>query len=82
MIKILHSADWHLDSPLLLRHPRLQAALRHVPEQVATLCKQHNCDLLLLSGDIFDGPCTADTLHAVKCALEDVAVPVLISPAG
>ena len=84
MIKILHSADWHLDSPLMLRQPqqakRLQAALRRIPEQVAALCKQHSCDLLLLSGDIFDGPYAADTLHAVKNALEEVAVPVLISP--
>ena len=84
MIKILHSADWHLDSPLLQRSPeqtaRLQAALRRIPEQVAALCKKHSCDLMLLSGDLFDGPCAADTLQAVRNALEEAAVPVFISP--
>ena len=84
MIKILHSADWHLDSPLLLRSPAqaeaLRAALRQVPEQVATLCRQHRCQLLLLSGDLFDGAPTKDTVQAVKNALEDAAVPVFISP--
>ena len=79
MIKILHSADWHLDSPLL-RQPRLQAALQQIPEQVAALCRQLGCHMLLLSGDLFDGACTANTLSAVKHALEEVAVPVLISP--
>jgi len=84
MIKILHSADWHLDSPLMLRSPSqaqtLRKALHRIPEQVAALCRQHSCDLLLLSGDLFDGPYAADTLHAVQSALEEAAVPVFISP--
>jgi len=84
MIKILHSADWHLDSPLMLRSPAqvepLRAALRRIPEQVAALCRQHQCDLALLSGDLFDGPYAADTLYAVRNALEEAAVPVFIAP--
>ena len=84
MINILHSADWHLDSPLILRAPAqaeaFRKALQRIPEQVTALCKKHNCDLLLLSGDLFDGPYAADTLQAVQNALEDAAVPVFISP--
>lgn len=84
MIKILHSADWHLDSPLMLRSAAqaepLRAALHRIPEQIAALCKQHRCDLLLLSGDLFDGPYAADTLHLVQNALEDIAIPVFIAP--
>lgn len=84
MIKILHSADWHLDSPLMHRSHeqavQLRAALHRIPEQIAALCRKHSCDLMLLSGDLFDGPYAADTLRAVRNALEEVAIPVFISP--
>ena len=84
MIKLLHSADWHLDSPLLFRDSRqaeaLRSALSHVPEKIAALCKDQACDLLLLSGDLFDGPYTPNTLRSVQNALEEVSVPVFISP--
>ncbi len=84
MIKILHSADWHLDSPLLFRDPEQAALLRshmqQIPERITAICKQEQCDMMLLSGDLFDGPYAADTLQAVKNALEQAGVPVFISP--
>ena len=84
MIKILHSADWHLDSPLLFQDPEqaqlLRKALSRIPEQIATICKAENCDILLLSGDLFDGAYAADSLNALRSALEQVSVPVFISP--
>ncbi len=84
MIKILHSADWHLDSPLLLQDPEqsklLRKALARVPEQVAAICKEQKCDMMLLSGDLFDGPYAADTLQTLRQTLENVAVPVFIAP--
>lgn len=84
MIKILHSADWHLDSPLLHRShdqaAQLQAAMHRIPEQIVALSRKYGCDMLLLSGDLFDGPYAADTLRAVRNALEDAAIPVFISP--
>jgi DNA repair exonuclease SbcCD nuclease subunit len=79
MIKILHSADWHLGSPLLQK-ASLKTALMGVPEQIAALCKQENCDMMLLSGDLFDGIPSADTVQAVRNALEGASVPVFISP--
>lgn len=84
MIKILHSADWHLCSPLSslaehLRQPLLQA-LNTLPEQVAQICCRESCDLVLLSGDIFDGPCTTETRITLCRALEGMQVPVFISP--
>ena len=79
MIKILHSADWHLGSPMLQKES-LRQALSRVPEKIATLCKQENCDMMLLSGDIFDGNCGKETVQAVRAALESVGVPVFISP--
>ena len=84
MIKILHSADWHLCSPLSslaeeLRQP-LEQALLALPEQVASICRQEKCDLVLLAGDIFDGPCNTQTRLALCRALEAMEVPVFIAP--
>ncbi len=84
MIKILHSADWHLDSPMLRHTPeqakRLRQSLQSIPMLLAEACKNEKCDLVLLSGDLFDGDYAADTLAIVKKALETMAVPVFISP--
>ena len=84
MIKILHSGDWHLDSPLQGRSPEQAAGLRRellkIPGKLAELCKEENCDLVLLSGDLFDGAYTQATFRVVCDALADMAVPVFISP--
>lgn len=84
MIKILHTADWHLDSPLQGKTPEqaqfLRRALLALPGKIAAICRQEHCQLVLISGDIFDGAYTVDSLNAVKRALEEMAVPVFISP--
>lgn len=84
MIKILHAADWHLDAPFVGRSPEQVAYLRQellkIPGKVAALCRQEQCDMMLLSGDLFDGSCTAESVSAVKQALAEAAVPVFISP--
>ncbi len=83
-MKILHSADWHLCSPLQGRTPQQQVLLRRhlrlLPGKIAALCRQYGCDLMLLSGDLFDGPYDADTLQILKNALQEAAVPVMIAP--
>ena len=83
-MKILHSADWHLDSPLQGHTPEQTALLRRallaVPGKIAALCQAEQCDMMLLSGDLFDGPYTADSLNALRDALSEVAVPVFIAP--
>ena len=79
MIKILHSADWHLDAPLLGKE-ELKKALASVPVKLANLCKEENCDLVLLSGDLFDGAPSADSVAALKKALAQMGVPVFITP--
>ncbi len=84
MIKILHSADWHLDSPILFRDPQqtrlLREALARIPEKIVSVCKSEGCDLMLLSGDLFDGAYATDTLQTLRKALEEAAIPVFISP--
>ena len=83
-MKILHSADWHLDAPLTGHSEQtrqaLQRELRKIPEKVARLCKSEGCDLMILAGDLFDGPCTQQSLMAVRSALESVKIPVIITP--
>ena len=83
-LKILHSADWHLDSPFTgfdeSQRMLLKQAQKAIPGKVAQLCRRERCDLVLLAGDIFDGEATRDTVEIVKKALSDCGVPVLIAP--
>ncbi len=83
-MKILHSADWHLDSAFVGRTDAqaeyLRAELLKIPDKVVSLCRSEGCDLLLLSGDLFDGAYTKESFHAVCAALKEAAVPVFISP--
>ena len=62
MIKILHTADVHLDSPLkslALRDPELkeqiQTATRSAFTQIIDTAISEPVDALLISGDLFDG---------------------------
>ena len=84
MIKILHTGDWHLDAPMHGRTPAqtglLKKAFSELPYKVAELCRQYQCDLLLLTGDIFDGHYTKESYHNLYNALESVKIPVIVSP--
>lgn len=58
MIRILHAADLHLDSPFAALDPA-QAAHRREEQRVlvrrlAEECERLNCQILLLAGDLFD----------------------------
>lgn len=83
-MKILHAADLHLDTPFTGRPepqiPWLKQQLLTIPGQLARLCRREGCDIMLLSGDLFDGPWTADSLDALREALREAGVPVFISP--
>ena len=84
MIKILHSADWHLDSPLQGRSPAqaqlLREALLRLPRAVVNAARAEGCSMILLAGDLFDGPCSAESLQAVTRALAEAEMPVFIAP--
>lgn len=83
-LKILHSADWHLDSPFGGFSEEQRALLkdeqRKIPGKIADLCRRENCDLVLLAGDLFDGEVSRETLDTVKDALASCGVPVMIAP--
>ena len=83
-MKLLHAADLHLDTPFTGRPEEevryLKKALLQLPMTIANLCRDTGCDLLLLSGDVFDGPAGQDSIDALHQALVHAAVPTFISP--
>lgn len=87
LIKILHTADVHLDSPLkslALRDPDLraqvQAATRAAFTRIVDLCLAEEVAALLIAGDLFDGAersaRTAAFLTAAFDRLNDAGVAV------
>lgn len=83
-LKILHSADWHLDSPFVgfssEQRQLLRKELMKIPEKIADICLREGCQLVTLAGDLFDGPASRESVLRLKSALEEMAVPVFISP--
>ncbi len=83
-MKFLHAADYHLDSPIFGRSPEqtqlLRQALLQLPHKVSAAAREQRCQLMLLSGDLFDGPYTADSYQALVTSLEEAAIPVFIAP--
>ena len=84
MITVLHTADWHIDAPLRnfteQQRRELRAAMLAFPGQIADLCLREDCDLVLLGGDVFDGPWSREGYEAVYRALKRMEVPVFIAP--
>jgi len=80
MMKVLHSADWHLGAPIGRDSGELRRALDSIPRKIAALVRRHGYDLVLLSGDLFDGNPSPETLCIFRDALEEMAVPVCIAP--
>ena len=83
-LKILHTADWHLDAAFSSFSQEQRQLLRRaqlaLPGKIADLCREEKCDVLLIAGDVFDGKPGREAVEAVKRALEDCGVPVFISP--
>ena len=83
-LKILHSADWHLDSPFAGFDDSQRALLKQeqqsIPGKTAQLCRREKCDLMLLAGDIFDGEPARETVEALKKALSECGARVFITP--
>ena len=84
-IKILHTADLHLDSAFEAL-PAGKAAIRRAEQRellsrLAELARSERADIVLLAGDIFDGGGTyfETGVEFVRC-LRDMSVPVFIAP--
>lgn len=83
-MKILHTADWHLDTPFSgfsgEKRDFLRCELLKIPVKIAQLAVDEGCSAILIAGDVFDGAYSADSLDAVRNALGNCGLPVFISP--
>ena len=84
-IKILHTADLHLDSPFEAL-PAGKAAIRRAEQRqllgaLVRLAQSEAVDLVLLSGDLLDSACSyfETGVELVRC-LRALAVPVFLAP--
>lgn len=85
MLKVLHGADFHLDSPFSGLKP--EAAARRRGEQrellarLTDLAREREADLVLLSGDLLDGDLVfRETVQALARALGEIPCPVFLAP--
>lgn len=83
-LRILHTADWHMDTPFTSFSEEQRTFLHRqqlaLPGKIAEICRRENCDLVLLAGDVFDGTPSREAIDSVKQALEDCGVPVFVTP--
>ena len=84
-LKILLSADWHLDcawealSALQAREMRETA--RSIPSRLARIAAEEKADLILLAGDLFDSQTPyPESLRELERAFEGMDIPVFIVP--
>ena len=85
MLKLIHAADLHLDSPFSGLSPD-RAALRReeqrqLLDRLGELAQQEQADLVLLAGDLLDtGRLYPQTAQALASALGRIPAPVFIAP--
>ena len=84
-MRILHAADLHLDSAFAAlsadkaRQRRRES--RDILNTLAQLARREQVDLVLLSGDLFDGEHVyPETIEQMKSAFAKMTCPVFISP--
>ncbi len=85
MLKILHTGDMHLDSAFsslsLADGERMREAQRDVFSKIMRYAKENSYDMVLISGDLFDGKyITPATRKQVLMSLGELDCPVIIAP--
>ena len=85
MAKIFHTGDFHLDSPFsgldFSRSEEARKARCALFEKMMASAKDEGCDMVLISGDLFDSSyVTPETGAAIIRAFGELGCPVVISP--
>ena len=85
MIRILHTADVHLDSPFSGLNPSTAELRRNELRQtfmsMMTAAKRIDADLILIAGDLFDGAAVSrETVKMLCREFETFGRPVFIAP--
>ena len=84
-MKIMHMADFHLDSAFSgfskEKADQKREELRLCFAKAMKTARENKVDLVLIAGDLFDTPfCSATTRKTVFDAIENVGCPVVITP--
>ena len=84
MITIIHGADFHLDSPFSGLTPKQAVERRQEQRQMllrlVQCAQEQRADIVLLSGDIFDGETVyRETVEGLADALAQLTCPVFIA---
>ena len=85
MIKIIHGADFHLDSPFAGLSPERAAQRRgeqrELLDRLARLAREREAGLVLLAGDLLDSEhAFRETAQALRKSLASIPCPVFIAP--
>ena len=85
MVKLIHGADFHLDSPFSGLDPDRAAQRRReqreLLDRLAQQAGERRADLVLLAGDLLDGRQTyRETAQALARTLGEIPCPVFIAP--
>lgn len=85
MIRFLHAADLHLDSPFSGLSPERAAQRRREQRamlmELSELANAHDCALMLLAGDLFDSDdAYPETLEALMEAFSACRAQIVIAP--
>ena len=85
MIKLLHGADLHLDSPFSSCSPgqgaSWRALQRRLPGKIMALANTRDCDLLVFSGDVLDSEeVHPETVQALQDAFASFRGHIFIAP--
>lgn len=85
MVRILHAADFHLDSPFEALPPELAASRREeqreLLKRMADIAERERVQLILLSGDLFDSSkAYYETSDFLLNVLSQIKADVFISP--
>ena len=85
MLRFLHAADFHLDSAFAALAPQQSATRRRESRELlfhlADYVNQHEIDLVLLAGDLFDSANSfRDTAEQLSAALGQMHAQIVIAP--
>lgn len=85
MIRLLHAADLHMDSPFqsLTARQALDRRIeqRRLPERIAEEAKRRGADILVFSGDVFDSDALfSETGRSLERAMAGLDIPVFFAP--
>ena len=85
MIRLLHAADLHMDSPFqsltAQQAQERRSEQRRLPARIAALARERQADILVFAGDVFDSDALfSETGRSLERALAGLDIPVFIAP--